>query len=89
MQYTNDWLESLTWTSTLSPADHLNDISSKCQVAISENQVEDFIRHRAIHIVDHKAQQQAIQLAQGVAMSDGEIAPIEQQAIDFLKSCFG
>ncbi len=88
MQYTKNWLESLTWTSTLSPADYLQETSSKCQAAISENQVEDFIRHRAIHIVDHKAQQQAIQLAQGVAMSDGEIAPVEQQAINFLKSCF-
>ncbi|NRA53382.1 MAG: TerB family tellurite resistance protein [Gammaproteobacteria bacterium] len=88
MQYTQNWLESLIWTSTQSPADYLKEISVKCQTAIANNQVEDFIRHRASHIIDPKAQHEAVKLAEGVALADEELADVEEQALTFLKSCF-
>jgi len=88
IQYTQNWLESLTWTSAQSPASYLKEVSLKCQNAIANNQVNDFIRHRANHIIDPNAQLQAVKLAQGVAMADDELAPAEEQALAFLKSCF-
>jgi uncharacterized tellurite resistance protein B-like protein len=88
LKFTQNWLESLTWTSSQSPASYLKEVSLKCKTAINSNQVNDFIRHRASHIIDRSAQEQAIKLAEGVAMADGELAAVEQQAIEFLKQCF-
>ena len=88
LEYTTNWLKTLTWNSAQDTDSYLLETSEKCQTAITSNQVEDFIRHRASHIIDAKAQAQAIKLAEGVAMADGVLAPVEEQAISYLKSCF-
>lgn len=88
MEFANDWLKTLSWNSAQDTDSYLQQTSVKCQVAIATHQIEDFIRHRASLIIDSKAQAQAIKLTSGVALADGVLAPIEEQAIKYLKSCF-
>lgn len=88
MEYTNAWLSTIKWNSAQDTVSYLKETSAKCQTAIATDCVEDYIRHRAEHIIDHEAQNQAIKLAEGVALADGELAPIEARAIAYLKKCF-
>jgi len=88
LAYTKKWLKSLTWTSQMCTDTYLHEVSSKCKNAIIHNQVNDFILQRTQSIHDKPLQLEAIKLAKGVSLADGVLSPIEEQAIEFLRSCF-
>ena len=88
MEYTLNWVSSLIWTGESSPLDYVAQTSKNAREAIEGGLVEDFIRHRSKLIVDSPAKSLAVELAKGVALSDGHLAEEEAKAIEFLKSCF-
>jgi len=88
LAYTRKWLKSLTWTSQMCTDTYLHDVSHKCKDAIKHDKVNDFILQRTQNIHDKPLQAEAIKLAQGVSLADGVLSPIEEQTIEFLKSCF-
>jgi uncharacterized tellurite resistance protein B-like protein len=87
MNYLQKWLNNLTWTSNTPTETYLTDISVKCKNAIANAQIEDFIRHRTQHLLDEPVRQQAINLAEEVALVDGVLHHKEKAAINFLKQC--
>ncbi|MDP2561349.1 hypothetical protein [Psychrobium sp. 1_MG-2023] len=88
MQYTLDWMVDLVWENEKSPLEYLHSASLSAREAIETSMIEDYILHRTKHIIDSPAKSLALALAKGVALSDGELAPEEAQAIKFLESCF-
>ena len=88
MEYTLNWVSSLIWTGECSPLEYVTSTSKVAREAIEAGLVEDFIRHRSKLIVDSPAKSLAVELAKGVALSDGHLDETEEKAITFLKSCF-
>lgn len=78
------WLDSLEWNSTISQDDYYSTSLAKCQEAIANNGIEDFLAHRARLLVDKQIKAQAMQLVRDIALVDGKLDDSESQAINIL-----
>lgn len=85
-EFMQNWLKSIPWTSGDSKEQYYLIAANKCYAAIEQNDVEDFIAHRATQLVDKSIKTQAIKLAKDIAEVDGNLDPRELAAIEQLVS---
>lgn len=83
--FMQDWLGTLEWDGTLDTDAYYTQAVRKCQDAISHAQVEDYIAHRALLLVDKDVKRQALKMGEQIANVDGHIDEKEQAALDYLQ----
>jgi uncharacterized tellurite resistance protein B-like protein len=84
--FMHGWLDSLEWNSTTSKDDYYTASFAKCQNAIANNGVEDYLAHRACLLVDKHIKAQAMSLVRDIAHVDGKLDDSEAHAISILSS---
>jgi tellurite resistance protein len=84
IDFMHGWLNSLEWNSAISQDDYYSASLAKCQNAIANNGVEDFLAHRARLLVDKHIKEQAMKLVRDIAHVDGTLDDTESQAISIL-----
>ncbi|GAA6183720.1 MULTISPECIES: TerB family tellurite resistance protein [Alteromonadaceae] len=82
--YMQGWLAQLEWSSETDKLDYYNTVESKVIDAIAENEIENFLAHRAILLSDPWMKEQALQLAVDISRADGQLDESEKAAIEFL-----
>jgi tellurite resistance protein len=85
-EFMQDWLKTISWTSDDTKEQYYLSAAQKCFVAIEQDDVDDFIAHRATQLVDKSIKKQAIKLAKDIAQVDGQLDPKELAAIAQLVS---
>lgn len=83
-KFMQQWLKKLDWKHELSIEEYYSLVEGKIQYAIDNEQVEDFLAHRASLLSDPWMKSQAAQLAEDISHADGELAIAEKQALDFI-----
>ncbi|GAB2701251.1 TerB family tellurite resistance protein [Aliiglaciecola sp. 3_MG-2023] len=83
-RYMQDWLAQLEWSSDIDKLDYYTTLERKVVDAIAEDEIENFLAHRAILLSDPWMKLQALKLAEEIANADGDFAPSEKAAIAFL-----
>lgn len=81
-----EWLDTTPWSGSINQDDYYSSTLAKCQHSVTNNEVEDFIRHRVTQLIDFDVKQQALKLANDIAGADGEINAKERRALSFLES---
>lgn len=82
----HQWLDEIQWNGNTDRHQHCDQSMAKCQAAVAENSVDDFLRHRAGQLIDAGIKQQAINLATRIANADGVLDDAEQKAIQCLQT---
>jgi tellurite resistance protein len=82
--FMHSWLGSLAWKSDISQDNYYSASLAKCQEAIADKSIEDFLAHRARLLVDKEMKEQAMKLVRDIAQLDGELDDSEGQAISIL-----
>jgi tellurite resistance protein len=80
-QFMRDWLNTIEWNASVSQKEYYTATLIKCNAAIK---VDDYLTHRAKLLIDTDMKQQAMKLVREVAIADGELDDVEQQAINLL-----
>ncbi|MFA3790193.1 TerB family tellurite resistance protein [Aliiglaciecola sp. SL4] len=83
-RYMQDWLAKLEWSSEIDKLDYYVTLEKKVIDAIAEDEIENFLAHRANLLSDTGMKLQALKLAEDIAQADGELVASEKAAIDFL-----
>jgi tellurite resistance protein len=87
--FMKQWLDTIPWSSPVSQDEYYTNTLSKCKHAAANDDIDNFIRHRANQLVDSDMKRQALKLAEDIAHADGEIDNREKRALDFLVSLLG
>lgn len=85
-RFMRNWLDAIPWTGGQDKNTYYDNAVIKCQTAIDDQTIDDFIAHRARQLIDKALKQQALQLANDIAHVDGELDARELRAIEELKS---
>lgn len=83
-EFMQKWMNKLDWKHDLSVEEYYKLVEGKIRYAIDNDQVEDFLAHRASQLTDPWMKSQATQLADDISHADGELADKEKQALDFI-----
>ena len=83
-QFMRDWLNTIEWNASVSKEEYYTATLIKCNRAIKTQTVDDYLTHRAKLLIDTDMKQQTMKLVREVAIADGELNDVEQQAIDLL-----
>jgi len=84
--FMHSWLASLEWNSDISQNDYYSASLAKCQGAIADKKIEDFLAHRAKLLVDKDVKEQAMKLVRDIAHLDGKLDESESHAISILSA---
>ncbi|KZN28527.1 hypothetical protein [Pseudoalteromonas luteoviolacea] len=85
-QVVYDWAKSLQWNSSIAIEDYLEDSLGKSVLAVQQNDIESFIRHRIHHIVDEPMRRFAKELVVKVIEADGNVDEAEEKALAILEA---
>lgn len=80
------WLTEIQWSAEVSVLDFYRNSLTKAQKAVSEDDVEHFIAHRANLLIDDDMKATAITLASAIINADGILDDNEKYALNTLRS---